>query len=40
MLFFKEEEARERRARTNRIADMNAAFAGGKAAENLLKALE
>lgn len=40
MLFFDEEQKRERRERLNRICDVNAAFAGGKAAEKLLKALE
>jgi len=40
MLFLKEEERRERHARRDRVIDTNAAFAGGKPAERLVKALE
>ncbi|MGH8039900.1 MAG: hypothetical protein ACREPD_19395 [Stenotrophomonas sp.] len=40
MLFLKEEDNRERRARRSRLVDINAAFAGGDPAKKLLKDLE
>lgn len=40
MLFFAEEDKRERRQRKANASDINAAFAGGKWLTQLLKALE
>ncbi|WP_374607106.1 hypothetical protein [Thermomonas sp.] len=39
-LFYREEEARERRKRRGRLHDNNAAFVGGSAAKKQAKALE
>lgn len=40
MLYYREAERRERRFRSQRIIDLNAAFVGGNAANDLVKQLD